>query len=609
MKKVFPLLSLSLISLTLTLGTFSRVSTQKAEAMKEVVADIYNVQMRSGGDGLSFLVIADHSIYMNSASSYSDVSSFNAPDYINVYLTPTGAPIKLSSIIDDGIWWCNLWDSEGIMFPIADYETYNGLSVFAIEILEGCTYPNTKYEKVVVPATKKYTNDHYLYDGDDKEDVKNLSFTWTEVKRDVETTISLNGAQVRGQRGEDDEHDLLYIDILSPAYDATSLLLYPNTKMSLINVYDYINIYTSKNGTPKKLSDIAKTYKEGVQNQFSAVNNVPAFFIRLSTAEYATYNALTIYMIEVLQGCEVLVDNTICTIDKDYRFVNGDFGTTFPDTDEGRQAKAIAELNGFNFGVAVTTDDLVNFGKVTMQNIHNRMDRHTENRWLIFLFNENIYTTSTSVKHFIDEINFLDKIWIYKSEDDAPKKLREYYDSNITGQFVGITIAQFGVTNSLGISILNPKDSDGAYINDGGHMYQMVIEAGTQIPSIENGQLGYRVVQNKILIMNDEYGKFGRLPAARPDSNDDDKKHRRRTYEDWNINWTIVPCFVTFTVEGIEDLKFDDMFLNIGQRVSLQIFAQDGYKLTAVTKEGDKIYRCIIGVNRTVNVILKYTPQ
>ena len=140
-------------------------------------------------------------------------------------------------------------------------------------------------------------------------------------------------------------------------------------------------------------------------------------------------------------------------------------------------------------------------------------------------------------------------------------------------------------------------------------MYQMVIEAGTQIPSIENGQLGYRVVQNKILIMNDEYGKFGRLPAARPDSNDDDKKHRRRTYEDWNINWTIVPCFVTFTVEGIEGLKFDDMFLNIGQRVSLQIFAQDGYKLTAVTKEGDKIYRCIIGVNRTVNVILKYTPQ
>ena len=767
MNKRLSLLFLTITSFSLFLGAFSRVSFIKAEASNEVEAEIFSVHVRSDGID-NYLVVCDSQMDASSSMAFTTFNDYNAPNYINVYMSPNAEPIKLRDIINSNKWWCNRWSSRGIMFPIDDYDTYNGLSIFAIEILEGCTYPNNNFEKVVVPSTKKYSNDHYLYDGANKEEIKILSVNWSECvdyeKGDTALTISgghirsnypdvedpelhpelveyyldimslafenepvyqynssslsqinayskiilhlnsnyddegitlgdaletrlartnmwtslsfmfslsaqeyelyngttiysveiledceliyqnkicripqyyklfnphygdpdykyqnfdlfintephiidepisLFGAQVRGQYGEKDEDNLLYINLLSNVYDSTSLLVYPDT--SALNAYDMIYIYLSKDDEGVKLGDVAKKYREGVQNQFSAVDNVPGFFFRLGTEEFEMYNGLSIYLIEVLEGCELYVDHQVVVVDKDYRFVNANYGTTFPDTDEGREAKEKAKISGFDFSTEV--HDLVNFGNVTMQGIHNRMDKDTESRWLIFLFEDEIYNSSMSVKQFVNKLNFLDNILVYFKEDGEPVKLRDIFDNNAYGDAAGITIAQFGVRNSVGVSITNPKDESGNYINDGPHMYKIVILGGTQIPTMENNVPGYRIIQNKVMIVNDEYGFTGRLPAAtRPDYIDE--KHRRRTYSDWNINWTVVPCLLTFTVKGISNLEFDEMFLNIGQRVSLHYFDVEGYDLTATTSEGDKIYRCIIGCNRTINVILEYT--
>lgn len=607
--KRFYFASLISLSLALSLGVFSNSDHKEVKAYDTVDAQVYSVQVRKGeGEGQKYLVVNDHTIDQYSNLGFSDVSEFNAPQYINVYMERGGNAIKLADIIDTNYpWWCNQWQSQGIMFPIADYDTYNGISIYAIEILEGCTYPNNKFQTCRVPAKKRFINDSYGYCGEDPdpEIIKNGSFNWTNQDRDaLDEPISLIKAQVRGQRhgeGETDEQDLLYIDFLSHVYDNTQYKSYLDA--SIINAFDKIKVYLSENDAGKTLGDIT-IYREVCQNQFSGVDNTPAFFFRINTANYEIYNALSIYMIEVQEGCQFFVDGMIAEVDMNYRFFNSNFGV---DTSSMTQEEIEnLKLSGFEFTKEV--NEVVNFGNITLQGIHNRMDKDSENRWIMLLFNERIYenTSSTSVKHFINLLNFLDSVLIYFSEtDEHPKTLREIYDTSTSSSMTGITIKQFGSPNTLGISILNPKDSNGKYINDGGHMYKIVIRGGAQIPTIENDIPGYRVLQNQLLVMNDEYGKFGIIDAgSRVDYIDD--KDRLRCYEDWNVLWTIVPCYVSFTVVGIDGLSFPSMYLTIGQRVSLKSFEREGYDLVATTSNGDKIYQAIIGVNYSLDVILTY---
>ena len=133
------------------------------------------------------------------------------------------------------------------------------------------------------------------------------------------------------------------------------------------------------------------------------------------------------------------------------------------------------------------------------------------------------------------------------------------------------------------------------------HMYSIVINANTQIPSFENGDIGYRLIEEKTMIINDEYGLTGPIP----DSKDDHGTFR--LYEEWNINWSVVKCLVTFTVVGIDGLEFDDVSLVYGERIYLTNYEQEGYNLEVTTDKGDHIYQCIIGGNHNLNVILTYT--
>ena len=773
MKKIISLISLSLTSLAFMLGSVSNALTVKAYG--NVDADIFSVQVRSnlqdiinmGGDpseARHYIVVNDHQIDMESVAGFSDVSAYNAPDYINIYMSENGPAISLSTIINNDKWWSNYWMSSGIMFPISDYDTYNGLSVYAIEILEGCTYPNNLFQTVTVQSTKKYINDHYHYEGADANTIKYGSYNWTEftpyehsedtldvvsgevrcninapeviadpslaeyyivVKLDatftyaelhdyalnqtnvyekimvylssddegvaledltnlrfvkagywgnaqtymfaltgteystyngssiykidilagcefiynnmiyevtqastlinphhlqnqyrdenfdfavqgggsgsVDEPITLNGAQVRGVP---DDSTLLYLDLMSSAYDATSFLPYEDT--SALNAYDYINIYLSKDGDAIALKDVT-SIRKGAQNQFSIVDNCPAFFYAIDAANYELYNGLTIYMIEVLEGCQVYINGMIAEVDKTYQFVNLNYGAIFPDTQEGGKAREYAKYNGFSFQPTVT--NLEYFGEVSMMNIHNRMDKDNEHRWLMFLFNEKIYNlvplTNTGVKHWIDKLNFLDSVYIYFEKDGEPKTLREIYDANVVGDATGINIKQFNELNMLGVSISSEKDENDDYINAGPNMYNIIINQGAQIPTVENGVAGYRTINKKTMLLNEEYGFSGILDGNRPDLTDD--KGRLRLYEDWNVNWTVVPCLVTFTVQGIDGLSFPDMYLEVGQRVSLKAFAVEGYDLEAKTTDGDKVYNYIIGATHNFNIILKYT--
>ena len=768
MRRKSILLTVSFASLALVLGTLSFKSALNVNAAGNVDASIYGIQIRQDIDThVGYLVINDNEMASGYAAAISDTSGYNAPDYINIYMSNGGPAIKLSTFISSTEkWWTNRWGCGGVMLPYMDYETYDGLSVYAVEVLQGCTYPNNRYETVTVQKTKKYINDHYHYEGPDKESARLLSFNWTEEiiyeKSDVKVSvdgghlrsnypdvpdadehpemveyyldiqsdgysldspvtnynesalnqinaydkiiihlsqiddgislgdaiatryaksnmwtslsmmfmmskaeyeiyngttihhidvlegcelicegmihevnrpyklvnlhygdpnakyanfelyatpeerylddpITLRGVQMRGQPDDDHPEDsLLYLVVLSNVYDTTSVETYIDT--TSLNAYEKIKVYLGKNDTGTLLGNLAH-YREGMQNQFSWKDNVPGFFFRLTVEDYEIYNGNSVYMIEVMEGCQLYVDGAIGEVDKTYRFYNANYGIEYPDTPEGHEQEKYVKYNSTDFYKEI--DELVNFGDTKILNIHNRMDIDTETRWIMFLLTDSVFDFAKSCKGFVDMLNFLDNVLIYFTSDGEPVTLRELYDENAGGYPAGINAGQFGALNTLGVSILNPKDHEGKYINDGPHMFKMVILGGTQIPSVENDVPGYRVLQNKILIVNDEYGMSGTFDASQ--RNDYvDEKDRLRTYEDWNINWTVVPCLVTFTVRGIAGLEFPEMFLEIGQRISLQYFEQDGYDLTATTSDGDKVYQCIIGADRTINVILTY---
>lgn len=731
MKKTLGIISLLSISLAMAFGVFSSLNTKASKTnaiQEEVASDIYGVQIRSDHVNSNYLVIRDYQIEMTyPAEGTGYTSIYNAPEKIKVYLDSTSEGVYLSSFIDNSPWTINRWECGGVMFPInnTNYETYNGSSIYMIEILEGCTYPNNKSQTVVNSTTKRFINAHY---GD--SNAKYESFEWAE---DVqyqrsEQQLSLFGAEVRGDEGdnsfyidlrcelylpeevtyyvnlgahinayekvivylsENDEgkslaeitsrreavinrwqsqsfmfslskeefdlyngttiykikvlggceliyqnkiceldgeytflnpsygdpaakeqvtnlfpdstpdpitgpitlfgaqvrsdylNDYYFIDILSESIDGTNNIIYDD--LSAINAYSKIKIYLSEEDEGKTLGEVT-SLRKGEQNKWTS----SAFLFALTAQEYETYNGTTIYMIEVLEGCEIYINNSKATVGRAYRFVNNDYG------------KASAKYEAFNF--SIVANELVNFGYINISGIHNRMDSEARedpncNRWIMFLFNDSIFQTNLLVNSWIDKINFLDNILIYQTKDGEPITLRSIFNKDGSG----IQLRQFGETNMIGVSIYNTKDENG-YLYDCAHMYSIVINANTQIPSFENGDIGYRLIEEKTMIINDEYGLTGPIP----DSKDDHGTFR--LYEEWNLNWSVVKCLVTFTVVGIDGLEFEDVSLVYGERIYLTKYEQEGYNLEVTTETGDHIYQCIIGGNHNLNIILTYTP-
>ena len=732
MKKNLGIISLLSVSLAMVCGVFSSLNTKASKAnavQEEVASDIYGIQIRSDHVNSNYLVIRDSQIditYPAEGTGYTSI--YNAPEKIKVYLDSTSEGVYLSSFIDNSSWTINRWECGGVMFPInnANYETYNGSSIYMVEILEGCTYPNNKSQTVVNSTTKRFINAHY---GD--SNAKYESFEWAE---DVEyqrseQQLSLFGAEVRGDEGdnsfyidlrcelylpeevtyyvnlgahinayekvivylsENDEgkslaeitsrreavinrwqsqsfmfslskeefdlyngttiykimvlggceliyqnkiceldgeytflnpsygdpvakeqvtnlfpdstpdpitgpitlsgaqvradrlNDYYFIDILSESIDGTNNIIYDD--LSAINAYSKIKIYLSEEDEGKTLGEVT-SLRNGEQNKWTS----SAFLFALTAQEYETYNGTTIYMIEVLEGCEIYINNSKATVGRAYRFVNNDYG------------KASAKYEAFSF--SIVANELVNFGYINISGIHNRMDSEARedpncNRWIMFLFNDSIFQTNLLVNSWIDKINFLDNILIYQTKNGEPITLRSIFNKDGSG----ITLRQFGETNMIGVSIYNTKDENG-YLYDCAHMYSIVINANTQIPSFENGDIGYRLIEEKTMIINDEYGLTGPIP----DSKDDHGTFR--LYEEWNLNWSVVKCLVTFTVVGIDGLEFDDVSLVYGERIYLTKYEQEGYNLEATTDKGDHIYQCIIGGNHNLNVILTYTSS
>ena len=725
MKKRIGFCTLLATCSALLLGIFAVNNSKtfaKVEAAKEVDADIFGVQLRSGGTGLNYLVITDTTIDVTQGHMSKSGDGYNAPSYINVYTSANATATSLSSIIDSSKNWdINLWSSQGIMFPITDatYQSFNGTTIYAIEVLQGCTYPNNQSKTCVVPQTRKFYNQHY---GDSS--VRDFAIEWAETTpiEPSDVTIELTGGQVRAdvdsgsyyicltsdvysgtqevqyvslsminayskvklffsatdtgtylgnatslrsgcqnlwgsnafhfaltaeeyevyngtdlfkmeieagcqvvlnnrivtiptsytfinqnykdptfkygafyflpnstpitgpisivdaQVRADVNNNFYFIDVRAAEYNGTPVILYENLD-NLINAYSHIKIYLSENDQGTLLSNVT-TLRHAYQNLWIS----EALLFALTAEEYEnTYNGTTIYAIEVLRGCELIINNEKVEVDQSYRFVNSDYG------------KASAKYEAFNFRPEVIVD-MDNLGDIGFVGFHNRMDRDSGYRWLMFFMDDNIYNVSLEFNEWIYEINFLDNVLIYLSEGEEHFTLRDIFEPNATG----VTLQLFNTKNMLAVSINNEPQGE-SYRYSGPNMYKIIINEGTQIPAYENGVVGYRTTTSKTVFINDDYQLSGDIPGTNDDYGNP------RIYEEWNVNWSLVSCYVTFTVVGIDGLSFPDMLLERGQTISLERFEQEGYDLVVTTSTGDRVYQNIVGTNYNIDFILTYT--
>ena len=532
--------------------------------------DLFGAEVRADpGDGLYFIDVKS-SLYLNNpVIEYPDVSTYiNAYDKIIIYLSEEDEGHTLGEITSLRNAIQNKWESQAFMFYLTaeEYEIYNGTTIYRIVVLDDC---ELIYGNKICKVSKGVDLMNVDYG---KESARNSAFNFLPYIPPIEEPISIQGAQVRG----DVDLELFYIDFISDVYFGVDEAEFPD--LTNINAYSYIKVFLNKDDEGTLLKDVT-SLRSGCQNKWESF----AFLFRLTKEEYEIYNGTTIYALEIYEETELLVSGAKATVDKNYRFINSDYG------------KASAKYEAFNFQLEAA--ELKDLGKVSMMNIHNRMDKDSGHRWIMFLFEENIYDVNVNVSNWIDRLNFLDNILIYESQDKKPYSLRDIYNPNEDG----VTLRMFGERNMLGISILNDKEN-GEYLYSGNKMYMIQINEGTQMPTYENGETGYRIITEKIILKNNEYDMTGDIP------NTIDDYGNPRKYEEWNLNWTIIRCYATFTVVGIEGLSFPDMNLEPGQRISLDYFKQEGYDLEVTTKDGEKVYQYIIGSNHNIDFILTYTP-
>ena len=275
--------------------------------------DLFGAEVRANPGGGFYFIDVKSALYFNSSVvEYPNVNRYiNAYDKIIVYLSEDDEGKTLGEVTSLRNAIQNKWDSQSFMFYLTaeEYEIYNGTTIYRIKVLDDC---ELIYGNKVCKVTKgiDLVNSEYGV-----ESAKNEAFNFVPYYPAIKDPISLRGAQVRGDVGL----ELYYIDLISDIYYGTDEVEFTN--LSGINAYDNIKVFLSKDDEGSLLKDVT-SLRRGTQNKWTS----SAFMFTLTTEEYEIYNGTTIYAIEVKESTELFVGGAKVKIDRNYRFVNADYG-------------------------------------------------------------------------------------------------------------------------------------------------------------------------------------------------------------------------------------------------------------------------------------------
>lgn len=465
----------------------------------------------------------------------------------------------------------NKWGTKGAFIGFGDYVNgYDGTNVFKIEIAKG-----TKLLAEIGETAKVFVVDgNYVFCNIQcgVDSVRYGAYKWLDYVPETET-ITIDGVQMRGMDGADYSW-YRYLVLLSANYAKYGFA--ENGEGSIDQFYaDKIKLYLNATDNGKTLAELgAKHIDQTFQNW-----SIGAY---INFDNYADYNGSTVYKVTIEEGCRIPVSKdgkwVWLYVDKDYTFYNVGYGDS---------AKA---YGSFEWWTTPVPDSVENSGDIKVVNVTNQSDGVT--RWLILWFNDKfVGTTNATFFETKQFVNVLDNVLIYSGNDlsQTPVTLRSIFDGTIT-------IGQFGSPDAIGFTIKNDVKFDGS------NMYVVVVKNGCEMPYVKDGVYSKRTVTADTTFINDSFGKSGEIPG----STGADK----RTYEDWCIEWTPA-VFVTYKAVGI-DKAFDKVCLPVGEIISADKFAVEGYDVTITDNIGYTYYGQIVLPDVDVEITLTYmqkTPE
>ena len=557
-KKILIVLAVMCMFATLCFESFQ---TQAAESTQEVA--VTGVQLR--GDQATrqyFLVINTN----EHAEVTPETAVCNTEKYakllsqITLYRAKNDTVgISAAEICETSGWIMNKWMSGGLMIPMepSTYESFNGSSVYGIKIEKGAVLPCGDKDLVVMETV------HYINLEFDILENKFGAFTWAKQKEDTIYDMEFTGVQMRA-----DVNAEMYFLVLQ-ASDYASVT--PATKVANVKAYtdllSKITLYTSPEDTTGiKASELCETDNWEMNTWGSE-----GLMIRMKASAYEKYNGTTVYKMIIEKDAVVPCETYDLKVQEQTVYVNSGYGKE--------------ETRNSAFWWSFVPDTLKNHGVCSLSDMNNRSDDATDTRWLFLFFSETFETT-TDVSGWIEQLNFLDYIEFYDTEDldKDPIPLRDVY----TGV---VTTKQFSQNNALSITI------DDKY--SGANMYVLNVKDGCQIPFIINGEYGYRVVEGGKTFMNARWGETGDIFGVY------DEKGNVRTYENWGVWWTPVRK-VSFTVEGIKDKTFPVRILTVGEVLEANEFAVEGYDVEITTADGERCLGGYIVRDKNDELILTY---
>lgn len=533
-------------------------------------AEVTGVQVRSGGDPYSFIVLQNPAYEKVAAdTTVTNVTEYNTKEKVTVYMSETDTVGKKLTEICGGWWTQNLWASGGLMLAIDDYSVYNGNTIYKITIEEGCHLPCG--EKLYATSkTVTYVNDNYGTSAD------NNSFNWTLQKKRVQSDVE--GIQIRGW-GEGSDYN--FIVLRNSEYETI-----PGDSTvkdtATYNTKEKVTLYMSaEDKTGVKLTDVCGGW--WTQNLWGAGG------LMLAINSFANYNGKTIYGIKIEAGCELpLGDDVVLVTTEDILYTNADYG---------REIAKDYAVNWLDESI-----ELKDFGETEVTTLHNRAYQQDIGiaRFLLLFFKQE-FEMNRDCAFYMHKLNTLDKIKIYLSEEDTEGVLlSEIYRMSATTQGLG-------EPKALCINI-DPGEAEDSteenrkYKYDGPHTYCVEIMEGCQFPFMQNGEYGYATTTSSKKFYNKEFGMYGEILGQ------SDYDGTKRTYEAWSVIWA-QKVTVTFNVVGIDDLTFPQIALLGGSEIDLADYKKEGYYLVVTDSNGEESYDIYTLPDNDVTLTLTYTKK
>ncbi len=478
----FLLILLCTVCMVLSFSMFISLNhNTKTYASSEQTVQISGVQMRGAINGWYYYLVLKSDAYSGKTSTEGIDGATDKTTYsynkIRLYTSAddtTGKPLSELTLQHIG---CNQWGENGLFINFAEYDsTYGGHQVYKITIEAGCKLPSADGNIFVVDRDYTYVNGDY-----GNADKKLSAFSWTEEAKVEETTISLSGVQMRGAING----WYYYLVLKSDAYSGkTSTEGIDGATDKTTYSYNKIRLYTSADDTTgKPLSELTL--------QHIGCNQWGENGLFINFAEYdSTYGGHQVYKITIEAGCKLpSADGNIFVVDKDYTYINGDYGN------------ADKKLEAYNWSEFKSEKQTIALDGIQMRGWSN-------NSWYQFLVIQSSAFVGFAQSETIDkakEVCTLDKIRLYLNADDTVgKSLAE-----LTVQHIGVNFG--GWTNGLFINFIEYATTYG-----GDQVYKVTVEKGCELlAAAEADKDTIFVVDRDYTYINDDYGnesnRFGAL--------------------------------------------------------------------------------------------------